>query len=238
MMDVTTPARPTTVARMFGRIAPRYDLLNTLMTFGMDADWRRRAVTAAAPPPDGRALDVGTGTGSLALALAAAMPRGQVVGVDFAAPMVTRAPARAAAAGLGARVAVALADGLHLPFADATFDCVTSAFVIRNVVDHQQAFAEQARILRPGGRVVCLELTRARRPIFRSLFRWYFHRWVPLLGGLIAGDAAAYTYLPQSVDSFPSPLAVADLMRGVGLTRVRHELLGIGTVALHVGVRR
>src|SRR5437762_3343030 len=87
-------ARPPTVARMFGRIAPRYDLLNSLMTFGMDADWRRRAVAAAAPPPDGRALDVGTGTGSLALALAAAMPRGQVVGVDFAAPMLARAPAR------------------------------------------------------------------------------------------------------------------------------------------------
>src|SRR5262249_24471184 len=161
---------------------------------GMDADWRRRTVAAAAPPADGRALDVGTGTGSLALALAAGMPRGQVLGVDFAAPMLARVPARAAAAGLGSPVAVALGDGLPLLFAAATFACVTSAFVIRNVVDHQQAFAEQARVLRPGGRVVCLELTRAQRPIFRYLFRWYFHRWVPLLGGLIAGDAAAYTY--------------------------------------------
>src|SRR5919199_1769391 len=164
-MDETTPTQPRTVARMFGRIAARYDLLNTLMTFGMDADWRRRAVAAAAPPPDGRALDVGTGTGSLALALAAAMPRGRVVGVDFTAPMVARAPGRAAAAGLAGQLTVALADGLSLPFADGT---------------------------------------------------------------------AAYTYLPESVDRFPSPEALAEIMRGAGLTGVRYELLGFGTVALHV----
>jgi demethylmenaquinone methyltransferase/2-methoxy-6-polyprenyl-1,4-benzoquinol methylase len=236
-MDETTPTQPRTVARMFGRIAGRYDLLNTLMTFGMDAGWRRRAVVAAAPPPDGRALDVGTGTGSLALALAAAMPRGRVIGVDFATPMLARAPARAAVAGLAGRLSVSLADALWLPFADATFDCVTSAFVVRNVADHAQAFAEQTRILRPGGRVVCLELTRPRLPIFRQLFYGYFHRWVPLLGGLVAGDAAAYTYLPESVDRFPRPEALAEIMRGAGLTVVRYELLGLGTVALHVGVR-
>ncbi len=236
-MDETTPSQPRTVARMFGRIAARYDLLNTLMTFGMDAAWRRRAVAAAAPPPAGRALDVGTGTGSLALALAAAMPRGRVVGVDFAAPMLARAPRRASADGLGDRLAVSLADGLRLPFADGTFDCVTSAFVVRNVADHGRAFAEQARVLRPGGRAVCLELTRPRLPVFRQLFDGYFHRWVPLLGRLIAGDAAAYTYLPESVDRFPRPAALAEVMRGAGLVDVRYELLGLGTVALHVGVR-
>jgi demethylmenaquinone methyltransferase/2-methoxy-6-polyprenyl-1,4-benzoquinol methylase len=235
---VISAARPPTVARMFGRIAPRYDLLNTLMTFGLDAGWRRRAVAAAALDADGRALDVGTGTGALALALARAVPGGQVVGVDFAAPMVARAPGRAALAGLEARTQFIQADALRLPFPDASFDCVTSAFVVRNVADLHQAFREQARVLRPGGRVVCVELTRPRWPLFRQVFAWYFHRWVPLLGALLAGDAAAYTYLPESVDRFPAPDTLADVMRASGLRDVRHELMGLGTVSLHVGHAR
>jgi demethylmenaquinone methyltransferase/2-methoxy-6-polyprenyl-1,4-benzoquinol methylase len=178
---------------------------------------------------------VGTGTGALALALARAMPGGEVVGVDFAGPMVTRAPGRAATAGVSARTRFAQADALRLPFSDRSFDCVTSAFVVRNVADLDQNFAEQVRVLRPGGRVVCIELTRTRLPLFRHLFEWYFHRWVPLLGAIVAGDAAAYTYLPQSVDRFPNPSALADVMRGVGLREVRYELLGLGTVSLHVG---
>jgi demethylmenaquinone methyltransferase/2-methoxy-6-polyprenyl-1,4-benzoquinol methylase len=236
-MERASPTRPPTVAQMFGRIAARYDLLNTLMTFGMDASWRQRAVAAAALPSDGRALDVGTGTGSLALALAEALPAARVVGIDFTAPMLARAPRRAAEAGLARRLGVALGDALRLPFADDTFDAVTSAFVVRNVADHHQFFAEQRRVLRPGGRLVCLELTQARLLGFRWLFRQYFHHWVPLLGGLVAGDAAAYTYLPESVDRFPSPRALADVMREAGLRGVDHELLGFGTVALHVAVR-
>jgi demethylmenaquinone methyltransferase/2-methoxy-6-polyprenyl-1,4-benzoquinol methylase len=223
---------------MFGRIAPRYDLLNTLMTFGMDAGWRERAVEAAALSADGRALDVGTGTGALALSLARAMPHGRVVGVDFTGPMITRAPGRAAVAGLAGHVRFAQADALRLPFPDRSFDCVTSAFVVRNVADLDQVFHEQARVLRPGGRAVCIELTRTRLPVFRHLFAWYFHRWVPLLGALVAGDAAAYTYLPESVDRFPSPTALADVMRGAGLRDVQYALLGLGTVSLHVGQAR
>lgn len=225
-----TPARPPTVARMFGHIATRYDLLNTLMTFGLDAGWRRRAVVAAEPPPTGRALDVGTGTGALARALAAAMPRGHVVGVDFAPEMLAVAARRG-----GARYV--LADALRLPFADATFDCVTSAFVVRNVADIRQAFREQARVVRPGGRVVCVELTRPRLPLFRHAFALYFHYWVPLLGGLVAGAPAAYRYLPESVERFPAPATLAGLMRAAGLVDVRWERLGLGTVALHVGHR-
>jgi demethylmenaquinone methyltransferase/2-methoxy-6-polyprenyl-1,4-benzoquinol methylase len=222
---------------MFGRIAGRYDLLNTLMTFGMDAGWRRRAVAVAHAPPNGRALDVGTGTGALALALAAAMPLGQVVGVDFAAPMVARAPAAAARAHLAERARFAQADALALPFADATFDCVTSAYVVRNVADLAGAFREQARVLRRGGRVVCLELTRPRAPLFRQLFAWYFHRWIPVLGRLVAGDASAYTYLPASVERFPGPAALAAIIRDAGFVAVEYELLGLGTVSLHVGQR-
>ena len=228
-----SPSRPPSVAGMFGRIAARYDLLNTLMTFGMDAGWRRRAVAAARPPAAGRALDVGTGTGTLALALAAAMPHGQVIGIDFAPPMLDQAAATAQTA---PRARFALADALQLPFRDETFDCVTSAFVVRNVADLTQAFREQARVLRPGGRVVCVELTRPTAPLFRHLFGWYFHRWVPLLGAAVAGDAAAYTYLPRSVDRFPAPPALATVMRA-SFESVRYELMGLGTVTLHVGRR-
>jgi len=222
---------------MFGRIAPRYDLLNTLMTFGMDAGWRQRAVAAARLPPGGSALDVGAGTGPLALALAAAATDSQVVGVDFAGPMLARAVANTAAADLQARVHFALGDALRLPFPAEVFDCVTSAFVIRNVADREAAFVEQARVLRPGGRVVCLELTRTRLPLFRRVFGWYFHHWVPLLGGVVAGDPAAYTYLPESVDRFPAADSLADVMHAARLRDVHYELLGLGTVALHVGLK-
>jgi demethylmenaquinone methyltransferase / 2-methoxy-6-polyprenyl-1,4-benzoquinol methylase len=232
-----SPTRPPTVASMFGRIAGRYDLLNTLMTFGMDAGWRRRAIAAARPPVAGLALDIGTGTGALALALAAAMPRGRVIGVDFAAPMLVRAPARASATRNTRRARFALADALTLPFPDESFDCVTSAFVVRNVADLAQAFGEQARVLRRGGRVVCLELTRPRTPLFRYLFAWYFHRWVPMLGALVAGDSAAYSYLPRSVDQFPAPQALADVIAAAGFDDVSYELLGLGTVSLHVANR-
>ena len=236
-MESASPRQPATVARMFGQIARRYDLLNTLMTFGLDAGWRQRAVQAAALPVGGRALDVGSGTGALALALATAQPTARVVGVDFAAPMLALAPGRAAAAGLEDRARFALGDALHLPFPDATFDCVTSAFTVRNVADLDAAFAEQARVLRRGGRVVCLELTQTHLPLFRPLFRLYFHRWVPLLGRLVAGAAGAYTYLPRSVDRFPAPAALTAILERAGFAAVRHALLGFGTVALHVGVR-
>jgi demethylmenaquinone methyltransferase/2-methoxy-6-polyprenyl-1,4-benzoquinol methylase len=222
---------------MFSQIARHYDLLNTLMTFGLDAGWRRRAVAEARVPPRGVALDVGTGTGALAVALAAGAPAGCVIGLDFAAPMLQRAPGRATRTRSSARVGFVLGDALRLPFSDRTFDCVTSAFTIRNVADRHQAFAEQVRVLKPGGRVVCLELTRTRWPLFRYLFGWYFHRWVPLLGAWIARNPAAYAYLPESVDQFPEPELLATVMRHAGLVAVRYTRLGLGTVALHVGVR-
>jgi demethylmenaquinone methyltransferase/2-methoxy-6-polyprenyl-1,4-benzoquinol methylase len=217
---------------MFERIAARYDLLNGLMTFGMDRGWRRRAVAEARLTPTGRALDVGTGTGALARDLAGAVSRGRVVGLDFAPAMLALAGARRAET--SAALAFVQGDGLRLPFAGGSFDCVTSGFAVRNMADLRAAFAEQARVLRPGGRVVCLELTPARLPVFRRVFRGYFHYWVPLLGRVVAGDAAAYTYLPQSVDRFPDAEALVGLLEAVGLVRVRYSLLGLGTVALHV----
>lgn len=223
---------------MFGRIAGRYDLMNTLMTGGLDGGWRLAAVRAAAPPVDGLALDVGTGTCRLAEALALAMPGGRVVGVDLAAPMLRRGQAWLWTRATGARVSLSLADGLALPFADDTFDCLTSAFVVRNLPDRPRGFREQARVVKPGGRVVCLELTWPRSGLLRRVFPLYFGKLVPPIGQLVAGDRAAYSYLPESVRAFPSPTALAEIMAETGLRDVRWRYLGFGTVTLHWGSKQ
>jgi demethylmenaquinone methyltransferase/2-methoxy-6-polyprenyl-1,4-benzoquinol methylase len=148
-----------------------------------------------------------------------------VVGVDFAVPMLLAGePPRATAA-----------DALALPFADATFDAVVSAFVVRNLADVQRGLAEQARVLRPGGRLVVLEITPGPEAPLRSLFRVYFRGLVPWLGGLIAGDAAAYTYLPTSAAAFLEPERLADELRGLGLSRVEVRRLALGSVAIVAG---
>lgn len=229
------PDHGARVAAMFGRIARRYDLMNTLMTGGQDALWRRHAVRAARPPRDGRALDVGTGTARLALALARAMPGGQVVGVDLAEPMLRQALLQTCREPEGGRVSLALADALALPFPADAFDCATTAFMIRNVSDVRAAFAELRRVVRPGGRVVCLELMQPRMPLWGPLFGLYFGRVVPLAGRLVAGDPAAYSYLPESVAAFLRPEGVATEMARAGLVGIRWRRLGLGTVTLHVG---
>ena len=218
---------------MFGRIAARYDLMNAVMTGGLDRRWRRAAVSAAAPPPDGLALDVGTGTAQLALTLARAMPAGTVYGLDRALPMLRAGRARLSRQAAGARVCLLQGDALRLPFATGTFDCLTSAFTVRNLPDLAAAFREQARVVKPGGRVVCLELTWPGSTAMRAIFPVYFGMLVPVLGGLLAGDAAAYSYLPASVRAFPPPEQVAALMEQAGLADVCWRRLGLGTVSLH-----
>lgn len=229
---------PAEVRTMFGRIVARYDLVNRLMTGGRDLAWRRLvARTAVAGGRNGLVLDVATGTGDLAIALADAGAR-RVVGVDFAAPMLRAAAAKPGirpSAAAGERVTLAVGDALRLPFPDGTFDACTVAFGLRNMADYESALREMTRVLRPGGRLVCLELTPYRVPVLRAVFGWYFARVVPLIGGLVSGDRAAYRYLPSSVAAFPPADALEGLMRRAGLVAVAHRRLGAGTVALHVG---
>jgi demethylmenaquinone methyltransferase/2-methoxy-6-polyprenyl-1,4-benzoquinol methylase len=222
------------VREMFGRIVGRYDLMNRLMTGGRDVAWRNLAVRAALsgyPCGTARVVDVATGTGDLALALAAA-GAAEVIGVDFAAPMLRAAAAKPVASEAG-RLSWVVADAMALPFADGAFDACTVAFGLRNMPDYGLALAEMTRVLRPGGRFVCLEMTPLRTPLVGTAFGWYFERVVPLLGGLLSGDPEAYRYLPVSVAAFPDAPALASMMERAGLTDARFRKLGGGTVALH-----
>ncbi len=229
------------VRDMFDRIVPRYDLMNRLMTGGLDVAWRdltvRRALEGYARGT-ARVLDVATGTGDLALAFAEA-GAGEVVGLDLSEPMLRRAAAKARQRSGSARtLSWVSGDALHLPFADDRFDACTVSFGLRNMPDYAAALAEMARVLRPGGRFYCLELTPFRAPVIRPAFAWYFSRVVPLVGGVLSGDRDAYRYLPMSVAAFPDARSLAALMRDAGFDDVSWRWLGAGTVALHSGTKR
>lgn len=224
---------------MFDRIVPRYDLMNRVMTGGRDLAWRRLVVREALrdkEPTQAHVLDVATGTGDLALALRDAGVA-RVVGLDFAPRMIAAAAAKDAASAGSRRVAWVEGNAMALPFADATFDAVTVGFGLRNMPTYGGALTEMTRVLRPGGRLVCLETTPMTTPILRAGFAWYFSRIVPLLGGLLSGDRDAYQYLPASAAAFPDADALGRMMLAAGLRRVRYLRLGAGTVALHVAVR-
>jgi demethylmenaquinone methyltransferase/2-methoxy-6-polyprenyl-1,4-benzoquinol methylase len=221
------------VNAMFARIVPHYDLMNRLMTFGMDGGWRRAAV-AQVRPRGGRLLDVGTGTGDLAQELRR-QGAASVVGVDFVAPMLARAADKHGPESLP-WLSLVQGDALHLPFADASFDGVISGFLLRNVADLPAALTEMARVLRPGARLVSLELTHPPRALAPA-FHLYFDRLVPALGGVVTGEPAAYRYLPASLGPLPTAPALARLFGEAGLRGVRYRRLGLGTVAIHVGVR-
>ncbi len=222
---------------MFSRIAQRYDRMNRLMSLGRDITWRRRAVELAAVPPGGRLLDVATGTGDLAFACLERDPSVRVTGVDFTLPMMRLGQRKEARLALPHPVGWAAGDALRLPFPDATFDAVVSGFMMRNVTDVAAALAEQRRVVRPGGRVVCLEMTHPTLPLWRHIYPWLFGRLMPPVTGLLSGQPDAYRYLPASVANFYSADELAQIMRQVGLRGVGYQTLMLGTVAIHVGVR-
>jgi demethylmenaquinone methyltransferase/2-methoxy-6-polyprenyl-1,4-benzoquinol methylase len=224
------------VRAMFSRIAGRYDLMNGLMTLGMHHAWRRVAARETIPCPDGPALDLATGTGDLALDLHALHPHREIVAADFAEGMLAIAREKLSHRARAHHVHLVAADALALPFGARSFACVTSAFLLRNLGDLHQGLAEMRRVCRPGGRVVALEITRSTVPGFTPLFRFYFHRVVPTVGRVVAGDREAYTYLPQSVDRFLTPAELSAAMEHVGLRAVRYRRVGLGTIAIHTGV--
>jgi demethylmenaquinone methyltransferase/2-methoxy-6-polyprenyl-1,4-benzoquinol methylase len=220
---------------MFGQIAPRYDLMNRLMTGGRDVAWRRIVVREAQLPSGGRLLDIATGTGDIALEALRRDGDLRAVGADFSLEMMQRG--RASRKPGAERLRWLGADTLALPFPDETFDAVTSGFMLRNVIDVPRALSEQRRVVKPGGRMVCLEISRPPRNLLLPFYRFYFHHIVPLAGQIVSGHRSAYTYLPQSADEFLSPDELADLMRQAGWRDVRCRKLMMETVAIHSGVK-
>ncbi len=220
---------------MFDRIAgPRYELLNTLMTGGLVRLWARRAVNAARLPIGGRALDLACGTGSLTRDLAKRVgPRGYVLGIDFSREMLREAKRRPLP-----NVEYRLGDATRLiGVEDGSFDAATIAYGARNIPDLDALFSEMARAVRPGGRVVCLEIAQPRGRLSATFYALWFDRVVPWLGARISGDAWAYSYLPRSVKEFVAPDELAAIMRRNGLQSVTWRGLSGGIVTLHVGTK-
>jgi demethylmenaquinone methyltransferase/2-methoxy-6-polyprenyl-1,4-benzoquinol methylase len=223
------------IAAMFDRIAPRYDLLNRLLSLGTDLEWRRRALDLARLSEGARALDIGTGTGDFALALLTRSPRSATVtGVDISPGMLQIAQRRAAKAGLGPRYERLIASVESLPFANDVFDVAMAGFVIRNVGDIPRGLREMRRVLRSGGRAVILDLHTPRNPTIRRLYRTYSYI-SPRLAAAFGSDPEAYRYLPRSIEAFYDPEALATLLRNAGFTHVRFERLTFGIAAIHVG---
>ncbi|MEE9198406.1 MAG: ubiquinone/menaquinone biosynthesis methyltransferase [Dehalococcoidia bacterium] len=226
------------VGEMFARISGRYDLLNTAMTLGMHHRWKRRVAAIAVGEGEGRALDVATGTGDLAIELALRPGTSEVVGVDFCPEMLELARRKSEKRPPPRPVTFLLGDALRLAFPDDSFLCATSGFALRNVDSIERSISEMFRVVRPGGRVVVLELTpRRSRNILSPLLNLYFNHWVPLLGQLLAGDREAYTYLPDSVTGFPDAEELATLFRNAGMVEVGYRRMNMGAVAIHWGAK-
>jgi demethylmenaquinone methyltransferase/2-methoxy-6-polyprenyl-1,4-benzoquinol methylase len=219
------------VRAMFDRIAGFYDVMNSVMTAGLHHRWRARAVDLAALQAGDSALDVACGTGDLAIELARRVgPSGAVVGSDFSEEMLERARAKAPA------LAWEWGNALELPYATGRFDAATVGFGARNFSDLDRGLSEMTRVVKPGGRVVVLEITTPRRPPLSTFYSVWFDRIVPLIGRL-TGEDEAYTYLPSSVKRFPSPEGLAAAMERAGLRQIRWILTAGGIIALHVGTK-
>lgn len=219
---------------MFAKIAPGYDRMNRLMSWGQDTRWRQAAVKLACPN-GGWVLDVATGTGDMALELARYAD--SVVGLDLCPEMLSRGQEKAVKGMVQQRIDFIAGDALALPFDDNSFDCAVNGFALRNVADINLFLAELRRVVKPGGRVVCLELMRPASSVVGALYRLYLSIVVPVLGRWFSGDGSAYRYLPKSVESFVSAAEFQRLMKGVGFSQVSYRSLNLGTLAVHVGVK-
>ena len=233
------------VREMFTQIAPRYDLLNHLLSLQLDRLWRTRTARllhSILDRPDALVLDLCCGTGDLAFALSRA-GKARIVGADFAHTMLVRAREKSAALAPSSNQSVASpmpffeADALRLPFAGDSFDLVTTAFGFRNLANYEAGLREIQRVLKPGGTIAILEFTEPPEGLMGDFYRWYFYKVLPRIGGLISGDRSAYTYLPKSVARFFRPPELAALLSAVGYQSVDFRAWTFGTVALHTALR-
>ena len=227
------------VRQMFGEIAARYDLLNHVLSLGIDRRWRRRTVRLVPPSGRGPVLDVCTGTADLALAYwRAGRAEVRVVGADFSRPMLAVAEKKARRAGAARQLALVEADAQQLPFADNTFEVVSVAFGLRNVADTDRGLREMVRVCRPGGRVAVLEFALPEPRPLGTLYGWYFRRVLPIVGQALARNRqAAYNYLPQSVGEFPQRGDLVGRLRRAGLSDAQFRPFTFGIAILYVGTK-
>jgi demethylmenaquinone methyltransferase/2-methoxy-6-polyprenyl-1,4-benzoquinol methylase len=225
--------RARAVRGMFSTIAPNYDLMNRLMTGGLDLLWRREVIRRAGLLAGSRLLDLGTGTGDLAREALRHQPACQVTAGDFTLNMMLVGKQRYAPAH-----AWTGADALNLPFPDASFDALVSGFLMRNVVDLDRALAEQRRVLKPGGRFVCLDTTKPGKTLLTPLIRFHMRRVIPFLGSLLARNQAAYTYLPETSEQFLSAEELLARVSAAGFSQAGFHRVNFGTVAIHWGIKQ
>ena len=228
-------ARREEVRRMFASIVGRYDLLNRLLSLRRDVYWRRVAVALGQIPRGGDVLDLCAGTGDVALEIVRQGSGARVIAVDNCEPMLVRGLHKARRANAADQIRFAVAPAEELPFADATFDRTFVAFGVRNIADRRRGLVEMARVLKPKGRAIILEFSTPSSPLFGSLYRFYSHRMLPWIGGLLSGNRAAYEYLPASVDGFPSPEGLQALMEDAGFIDVSVVHLTFRIVTVHQG---
>lgn len=225
--------RAAYVQNMFDRIAAKYNLMNRLMTFGQDLRWRRFVIQQARLKPGERLLDLATGTGDIAFEALKQTPTAHVIGGDFSLGMMVVGQHQP----MGERVQWSGADALNLPFPDDSFDAVTAGYLMRNVIDIPRAFAEQKRILKPGGRLVILDTSPPPDNLLKPFILIHLKYIIPILGRLISGNADAYEYLPESTQQFKTPDELAALMREAGFREVQYKRFMFGTMAVHWGVK-
>jgi demethylmenaquinone methyltransferase/2-methoxy-6-polyprenyl-1,4-benzoquinol methylase len=229
---------PLKIKTMFSSIAPRYDLLNRLLSFGRDIYWRRFAVNQLSSIKEGTFLDVATGTGDVAIEIVKQYtPNTRVNGIDFSEEMLELGRKKIIKMGYQKQIELCLGNVTSLPFEDKTFDAAIIAFGIRNLPDYKSGLMEMTRVIKEGGKVVILEFTSAQNRLFKLLFRLYLTKALPFIGEIISGRKGAYKYLSNSVIDFPNPDELKKIMEETGLKEIKYYTLTFGIVAVHVGIK-